>query len=298
MNRARLLVALAAIVGSTFASRASDACAVCATGDPTLRSALADSAYEGQLRVDIDALVGRTSEGASDGRWLEIEDRRLAATLVYAPSRDVSAALVFPVLSRALHDRGDVTSTTTLGDLEVRAQQIAWRSASSTRDRLALVGGFKIPTAPVGRDAAGVTLPSALQPGCSGLEPFVGVAYSAGRGRWSGEASALLYLPFALRDAPHTGDSLRFGGSMQLQLRDAIAARVGVRARVDGSGEASTGVVDVNSGGFVAYVTPEISARPMSDVVVSLGLAIPVAQLWLGAHRETSTLSARVAVDL
>jgi hypothetical protein len=141
-------------------------------------------------------------------------------------------------------------------------------------------------------------LPTELQPGCSGIEPLFGVAYTAGRGRWSGEASALVALPLALRDAPHTGDSLRFGGSMQLQLRDALAARLGLRARVDSSGEISTGVVDLNSGGFVAYVAPEISARPMTDVVASIGLTIPVVQLWLGAHRESSTLGVRVAVDL
>ncbi|MFI5300151.1 MAG: hypothetical protein ACHREM_18850, partial [Polyangiales bacterium] len=115
---------------------------------------------------------------------------------------------------------------------------------------------------------------------------------------WSGDASALLYLPFAMREAPHTGDSLRVGASMQLQLRDAIAARLGLLARLQGSGELSHGVDDLNSGGFVAYLAPEVSARPLRDVVASIGLAIPVVQLWLGEHREASTLHVRVAVDL
>jgi hypothetical protein len=295
--RATSLAAVSAIAGLLRVVDA-HACAVCATGDPTLRSALAESGYAGQLRVDVDALIGRTSEGANDGRWLSIDDRRIAATLVYAPSRDVSFALVLPMLWRELRDRGTTSSTVVLGDVEARAQQVVWRSTSPTRDRLALIGGLKVPTAPIGDDASGAPLPSELQPGCSGLEPFVGVAYSAGRGRWSGEAGALVYLPFAMRDGPHTGDSLRFGGSMQLQLRDRVAARFGVHARVDGSGELSSGIVDLNSGGFVAYVAPEISARPMTDVVASIGLAIPVAQIWLGAHRESSTLSLRVAIDL
>ncbi|MFI5300027.1 MAG: hypothetical protein ACHREM_18220, partial [Polyangiales bacterium] len=197
MRRRELTAAgaiVSAIVGLLSCPRV-HACAVCATGDPTLRPSLAESAYAGQFRIDLDVLAGRTSAGAADARWLTMDDRRVTATLAYAPSRDVSFALVVPMLVRTLRDGGGSTTSTVMGDVEARAQQLVWRGEAASRARLTLIGGVALPTAPVAYDSTGAQLPSTLQPGCSGLEPFVGASYAAGRGRWSGDASALLYLP-------------------------------------------------------------------------------------------------------
>jgi hypothetical protein len=292
----RSLVAACA-VAFVSAPKIASACAVCAASDPTMTAAGAEQPFAKRLRLDVEALVGGVSEGAADGRWLALDDRRLALTLAYAPSRDVLVSLVLPTLDRTLYDGPKHTTTLTLGDVDLRVYDVAWRRDGTTRRRLAFLAGARGPTAPIERDSFGVPLPVELQPGCSSIAPYVGAAYIAERGRLSTQLSAVLVLPFSVREAPHAGDSLRASAWLQVQPVQTIATRFGVRARVDGTGELSPGVPDLNSGGFAGYVASDIVVSPAEDVVVSVGGAFPVVQAWLGEHRETAIASAQVAYD-
>jgi hypothetical protein len=289
--RTAILAGLAVVT----AARPAAACAVCALEDPTLSAAGSEAPFRGRLRADVDVLAGWVEEGAADGRWLRVDDARVAATLAYAPSRDLLLSAVVPVLDRTLHDGRTMTSEGVLGDVEARAYAMLWRGDGPRQ--LALVGGLKAPTAPVERDARGVALPAELEPGCSAIVPYLGLAYAAG-GRWvTGQASAALYLPFAVRDAPHAGDSFHAAAWMQVQAVPWLATRLGLRAQVDSTGELAPGVADLNSGGFLGYVTTDAIASPWSDVVLSVGASFPVVQALLGEHRESTVASAQVAYD-
>ena len=73
-----------------------------------------------------------------------------------------------------------------VGDVEARAQAIAWSSdAGPWRGRFAIVGGAKLPTAPVENDPAGRPLPAVLQPGCSAIVPMLGATWATSRAAWS-----------------------------------------------------------------------------------------------------------------
>jgi len=282
---------------ATAAIALAHACAVCAAADPTVVGAGAEQPYARRLRLDGEVLVGAVSEAAPDGRLLTVSDLRSAVTAAAAPSPDVLLSLAVPLLTRTLSDGGDRTTATVAGDLDARVYDLAWRDGPLPRVRLGIVGGVKLPTAPVQDDARGAPLPVELQPGCSAVVPYFGAALSLGRGFLTGRVDAALFLPFAVRSAPHAGDSLRAGAWVQAQPAEVLAARVGARARLESTGELSTGVPDVDSGGLVGYVTSELLVRPSSDVVVSAGAAFPVVQAWLGVHRETAVASADVAVD-
>lgn len=291
------IAATTAVVASLGLARTARACAVCALEDPTLSAAGAERPYSGRLRADLDLLAGWVEEGAADGRWLRVDDTRLSATLAYAPTADLMLSAVVPVLYRTREDGGSLSSSVVAGDLEARAYAVLFRSTGAARRQLALVGGMKGPTAPTQRDARGDPLPADLEPGCGAIVPYLGVSYTAGAGWITGEGSAVLYLPFAVRDAPHTGDSLRATAWMQLQATPWMAARVGVRAQVDATGELAPNVADLNSGGFIGYVTADAILGAWKDLVISVGAAFPVVQALMGEHRESTIAAAHVAYD-
>jgi hypothetical protein len=273
------------------------ACAVCASADPTLQAPGFEQPFAQRFRLGVDALVGRVAEDTPDGRRLELDDLRLSATATYAPTRDLLFSLTVPALERSLHDVASRTSALIPGDVDARVYGVASRSIDATRRQLGFFGGFKGPTAPIERDMFGVPLPVELEPGCGSIVPYVGSAYAIGRGRYSGQVSAALYLPFSVRDQPHPGDSLRTTAWLQIQATHAFATRFGMSTRLDSTGQLSATVADLNSGGFVGYVTTDVLVSPTTDLVVAAGAMFPVVQAWFGVHRESTITGLRAAYD-
>jgi hypothetical protein len=104
------------------------------------------------------------------------------------------------------------------------------------------------------------------------------------------------YLPFAVRDKAHAGDSFRTTGVLQIEATPRFAARLGASTRIESTGE-DRGSVDPNSGGFVGYVSTELVATPFTGLHVTTGAYFPVIQLLRGAHRETAIGSAGLTCD-
>jgi hypothetical protein len=259
-------------------------------GDPTLRDAGHETAFAARFRPFVDARVARVRAGD-----FELDDRRLELGATWAPSDTLSLTLAVPGLDRSVRSARGRAHRDSVGDVEARANVTA---ATWDRGRLTLLLGAKAPTAPVQSDAGARTLPSALQPGCSSVVPMAGVAYARTDGWWSYDASATLVMPFAVRDAPHAGDSLRVSAGAQLQPVGAIATRLGVAARVDGGGERAPDVRDPDSGGAVAYLTPAIVLSPVSDLVLSATAYVPALQAFAGAHHESTIFALSAAYDL
>lgn len=206
-------------------------------------------------------------------------------------------SVAVPVLYRTLQDGPTVASSFVPGDVEARAYAVLSRNVGATSRQLALVGGVRGPTAPIQLDARGAALPAELQPGCGALVPYLGLAYAVG-GRWiTGEASATLTMPFSIRDGPHAGDSLRAAAWMQIEPTSLVGTRFGMRVQLDSTGELSQGVTNLNSGGFIGYVTTDAIASPWMDVVVSVGAAFPLVQALMGEHRESTIASVQLAYD-
>jgi hypothetical protein len=185
-----------------------------------------------------------------------------------------------------------------MGDVELRAQLLAWEARGAFgRRRFGLFATLKLPTAPLERDARGEPLPSTLQPGCGALGPSLGAYYATGRGPWSFYTTIDLLLPLQVRAGPHAGESLRSAAQIQLQPTHHLGGRAGLVARVDSNAELASGAVDPNAGGFVGYVSTELVASPVTDLVLTLGALFPVAQALQGRHREGAVVSATVAYD-
>ncbi len=276
-------------------TRPARACAVCSQSSPTLTGAGAERAYQGRLRASVDGRAGSARTGAGDRR-VQLDDRRLELALAYAPTPDFLAALVVPGLYRSMRSQRASGGEAVLGDIDARTSYRLWSSDDRQR-QLHLVSGLKFPTAPLQSDREGRPLSAELQPGCGSLVPYLGVEYTSTLRRWTLSTGGSVFVPVPVREGPHPGYSARARATVQVQPIRYLAARTGVSARFDATGELAPGQNDPNSGGLVGYVTAGLLLSPTADLVVSLEAFFPVLQALRGDHRELTIFGAGVAYD-
>jgi hypothetical protein len=298
VSRARsgcLVVAVACAVG--FGAENAKACAVCATGDPTLTVMGSERPYASRFRVSGELRIGgaRVGEGASA---VDLTEERVDFSAAYAPTRDSILSISIPLLQREAESSLGVTRALVLGDVELRVRGFVWQTVhGATRQYSGLQGGLKLPTAPVENGPGGAALAPALQPGGGSVAPFGGVFYGVSRRPWSMVTSATLLLPFPVRDGAHAAESLRTSFAVQRQVAPWFAARIGWNARLDGTVQIGD-TTDPNSGGFVGYISPEIVLGPAMDLLITIAAHVPAVQALRGEHAERTILALGVTYDL
>ncbi len=276
-----------------------EACSVCGCGDPTLTVMGDEKPFTGRFRVDLDRARSGASAWASPASTRSTSsEERVEIAAAYAPTPSLFLVLGIPALERQAVFTGGATSKAfSLGDVELRAKQFVWNGRRGPfLHQFALQGGVKLPTASVQRDAQGGVLPEAIQPGMGSVTPFAGVFYGMGRGPWSVSASVTVLLPFPVLPAAHASDSFRSSASVQRQVGQKFAARLGLDTRLDGSGELN-GQPDPNSGGFIAYLSPGLVLSPVTDLLLSVGAYFPFAQVLQGYHHEDAIAALGVTYD-
>jgi hypothetical protein len=275
--------------------RPARACAVCSQSSPTLTGAGGEKAYDGRLRASVDGRAGSARTGSGAG-LVQLDDRRLELALAYAPTPDFLAAVVVPGLYRSMRSQKASGGEAVLGDVDARTSYRLWSSDDRQR-QLHLVSGLKFPTAPIQSDREGRPLSAELQPGCGSLVPYIGVDYTSTVRMWTFSSGGSVFVPVPVREGPHPGYSVRARAAVQVQPIRYLAARAGVSARFDATGELAPGQNDPNSGGLVGYATAGLLVSPTSDLVVSLEAFFPVLQSLRGDHRELTIFGAGVAYD-
>lgn len=275
-----------------------DACAVCGAGDPTLTVMGAERPFAGRLRISGELRVGSARVDSPAGSAVEVSEQRFDLGVAYAPLPSLFLSASVPLLRREATSRDRLGATAFgLGDVEIRAKHFIWDARrGELRHQIALQGALKLPTAPVQRDAYGATLPADLQAGAGSITPALGAFYSLALGPWSFYASAAFYMPFAVREGPHSSDSLRAVTTLQRQLGESVASRVGLSSRIDAAGERD-GQPDPSSGGFVGFVSTEIVLSPAADWVLLAGAYFPALQALRGGHREGTILALGATYD-
>lgn len=268
-------------------ARSAEACSVCANGAPSLRQS---DERTPRFRLALDTKVGEARAGDT-----RLDDRRVELAFGVSPIDDLELSIDVAALHRTLHESGRKSeSAFVAGDLELRATGTLWQDRGATAQRLALVGGTKLPTAPNERDERGRPLSSVLQPGCNAITPNVGVAYALARGFWGFGASASFYLPIAVRTAPHASESFRTTVTLELHPTRWLTARSGFATRYEPSGELSPGIGDPDSGGFVGSTVNELAFTPSPSLSVSAAAYTPVLQALHGRQHLGSTFGGTV----
>ncbi len=295
LTRARSL-ALAMASFAAFASLSPDAraCAVCSTADPTLAPVEGEAAFRGRLQATLDAREGWTEAGG-----VTVDDHRIDLGFRYAPAESWLVTADVPVLARRVSGPSDPETIRVVpGDAELRVDWVrTGRLQGGARQRFGVFAALKLPTAPLQTGGDGLPLSSVLQPGCGSFVPAVGADYWIGRGAFSFSATASAWLPFALRDGYHAGDSLRAGARGQWQPLRVLALRFGPSVEADTEGELGPGRGDPNSGGLLGFLAAEVVASPLPDFTLGAGGLYPVLSLLAGDHRQGPIATATLSYD-
>jgi hypothetical protein len=279
-------------------SRDALACASCGCGDPTLTVMGSEKPLRNRLRAALE-LRHRTDEvGDPDVDRLRLSEQRLDGQVAWAPHERLFLMASFPILRRDVaYESGARRRTWGTGELEVRAKWFALQDrAFSPRHLVALLAGAKVPTAFVERRSNGTTLPMELQPGTGSLDGIVGVSYGFFSFPWSAYASVHGIVPGPGLAGYRGSASLRQTTALQRQLGGTFAARAALDLRLDGAAR-ENGVPDPNSGGFIAFASPELLFSPATDLTISALAKISMLNRLAGRHREPFVLGTAVAYD-
>src|SRR5262249_55915993 len=146
------------------------------------------------------------------------------------------------------------------------------------------------------REDNGTLLPIEVQPGTGSVDPMAGFSYNYFAFPWSLYASTTLVIPTEGTSGFRASRSLRSTVSLQRHLLESLALRLSADTRVDGKAVENGGPA-ADSGGFIAFTSPEVLWSPTTDVTLSLFARIATVNHLDGSHREPYVLGASVAYD-
>lgn len=290
--------ASAALALLAAAPRWAAACASCGCGDPTLTAMGTEQPFQNRLRASLD-LRQRVDDIGQGAGELRLSEQRLDAQLAWAPARSVFLLATMPALRREISYAGDLFRRTSWGpgDLELRAKVFLYRDrAFAPRHLVAAIGGAKLPTAALERNASGELLPIEVQPGTGSFDPIAGASYAFFAFPWSLYASAQVVLPTAGTEGFRASRSLRTTVAAQRQLGTLVAARLAADTRVDGRA-VEHGAPAEDSGGYIVFASPELLLSPATDLTVVLYARLSALNRLQGRHVEPYVLGAAIAYD-
>lgn len=292
------LVPLLAAVLVALPPRAS-ACASCGCGDPTLTPMGTEQPFEGRLRLATQVRAWGSSSGQTAVDAESLRELRMDLSVAYAPLPWLFLSATLPLQARTMSDVSLAREQGLgPGDMELGAKVFVYRDKQFSPDHLVgVLVGSRLPTSPLLRDAAGAPLSLDTQLGTGSVDPFLGVSYSFFRTHWSFLVSTTGYLPGPGRLSYRAGASLLTTVAAQYQPGTRWAVRLAVDGRLEGPA-VRAGLPDVTDSGFIAFVSPDVLFSASQDVMVELGVRLPVLNLLRGNVSQTPIFQAAVAYDL
>jgi hypothetical protein len=273
------------------------ACPTCGTGDPTLTSAGTEAAAAGQVRAAADTSVGSDARGAGADA-ISRSDVRVAAAASFSATDRVTVSAELPVLWRAasLGD-GSQLRIDGPGDAEARLRWTVWRDRPfAATQSLTLALGALLPTSPLFRDATGQPLDWRAQLGAGAVQPSLAVSHEYRRDTWALFSGLSALWPAGGWLGVQPGRSARANAAAQEELTQRLALRIALDARLDEAARVH-GAFDPDSGGFIAYATPEVLFTPRPDVTLSASVRQPLAEALRGTQIHGTLYRCVVSLD-
>jgi hypothetical protein len=293
-----LLAATGALPLVLLASPDALACSTCGCGDPTLTAMGTEKPYAGRLRLSFDTRYRTDAIGQERVDRISLSEVRSDGQVAWAPTPKLFLLATVPFLVRRVdYVNGAAKDAVSIGDLELRGKSFLYLDREfGTRHSIAITYGLKLPTAPRQTDERGKLLPNEVQPGTGSFDPMLGLAYAGFFRPWSIYASVWGSAPLRSRSENRASSSVRGTFTVQYQWATRFATRLGTDLRLDGPSY-EDGARSRDSGGFVAFLSPEIVLSPKVDWVVVLSARIPVLQALAGFHHEGPVLGVAVGYD-
>ncbi len=273
------------------------ACATCSTGDPTLTAMGAEQPFQNRMRVSMELRQRVDTIGQGTGE-LRLSEQRLDLQMAWAPHERLFLMATVPTLHREVEYAGAFKRKSWgIGDVELRAKAFIYRDkAFAPRHLVGALAGVKLPTAPLERNSAGDLLPIEVQSGTGSVDPMLGLSYGFFAFPWSTYASAQVVIPTKGTNGFRASRSLLTTVALQRHLGEQVAVRLAADTRLDGKSienDAEAG----DSGGFIAFASPELLYSPVTDFTISVYARISVLNRLEGRHVEPYVVGGAVAYD-
>ncbi len=239
------------------------ACTACACGDPTLVVVGAEQPFRGRLRF---SLTGRGRTLRAIGQ--SVDEHVLTPSVAYSPSEDLVLTLSVPFM-HAQMNYANLAQTNAFGpsDAEMWGRLVVFRDDPVRLNHMVTAAvGAVLPTAADVR-----TDDPDLSVGQRALGAAFSLAYTYFADPFSVFVSASAVVPIASLQEPATF-MFRQTAALQWQPITAFAVRMGAGFRYEtprhGDNSAAAGVL----------LMPDIVISPLMDVLIVLGVRIPVWQ--------------------
>lgn len=279
MKVAAVVLALAALPPA-----AAWACASCACGSPVLTSMGTEPPLAGRVRLATAVRAWSETEAATQLRELRFD---LLAS--WAPTERFTVFAALPLIAR------EVTPPTLarerafgLGDAELQGRWVfLLDDLMRPRYVLGLVGGLRLPTAPVIHTGDGSALSTDAQPGAGGFTGLIGLGYSGFFGeRVSAHAALQAEAPINARTA--------FGGRVYGAAQYQPWTWLGLRGGLEARGQLAR---DGMPGGVTLFAAPDLLLQLPAGITLLAGARIPFADTRSGITAGPM-LVASLVVDL
>jgi hypothetical protein len=300
VRRFPLLAVLAAAAVLALVPVPAHACSNCQAGDPTLTAMGDEVPFAGRLRLGTVARYwSKQGDGhahlAGDPVAQGLEELRLDVAASWSLSTRWSVAAVIPLQARNVQTAASASRIYGLGDSEVAARAVLWKSASiGPKHLLSAALGARLPTAPLQREAGGAPLPFDWQLGAGAVVPRAIASYGWLGGNVGATAAVSADLPLAGWLDYRMGPSARVAASPHWQATRWLALRLGAEARL-AAADVQAGTAVHETGGAVVWAVPAVLLAPTSAWSLHLGAHLPLWGVGEPAREgPTATLGALV----
>lgn len=297
-SRIACAVALAACAAA--APRAARACAVCNCGDPTLTAVGVEQPYENRVRAGLEERYGSRAQGdAGTGESLQL--LRSALFGAWTPHPRITVGLVVPWMTTWLTEAsGRRALINGLGDMELSGRVLIARDRRFAAHHLFWgTAGLKLPTGPRLRDDAGYPYADDDQPGSGSWDPFVGLTYAwYSGGLWSAWASGSYRYTTRGWRGYRRGMQAGWNAAVQAQPWDWGAVQLSLDGNWQAPDRLASGNAMPDTGGTVLRLGPGFVASPRTDLMVRVGLTLPVLQAFDGRQRDGLQVTASLVWDI
>lgn len=298
-RRGRVALLGAAILAVTCSpAKNAEACATCGCGDPTLTSFGTEKPFAGRLRGSLQLSYRTDAIGAPNVNRIELREARLDASVAWAPLSSWFLAVTVPVVNKQVtYVNLEEHTRLSLGDIALTNKIFVFHDREfSPRHLVAVEAGLKFPTAPLERDAQGELLPLEVQSGTGSFDPSLGASYALFLQPWSGYLSVIGTYPTGGIEGSQASPTLRPTLAVQYQPFNLLALRASVDTRLDGKAT-EHGEPESDSGGFIAYLAPAILLSPLTDLIFTATVQVPVLNALDGYHDEGPIYSLSATLD-
>lgn len=279
----KLLLVYFIFIPSSFA------CSTCIVGDPTLSLMGTEKSFEGRLRFSADYLSRIEKMGLEGVNQTKLTEQRLTLGLSYAWDEKLNLSMRVPIVHKRLNFVNLAEQTHHgIGDMELSAK---WTLSSDARHLYGIVGGARLPTAQKinNLDIDG-------QPGTGAFVPHVGGWYGFYHYPYFLYASSIYHYAFEGFDNFKAGDALVSTLAGQFAFTHSLAFQLALETRWSKPNQFNH-QNDPDSGGTLGFLSPKLIYSITPNMLLNLGVQLPIIKKLKGNHQEDTTLQFGVIYD-